>query len=87
MRDVFLASYYPIYKKLNHKDRVNNFVELPEESVRSSWDRFTSFLRSIPNHRSDDEYLKVYFYWGKDDNNKALLDTIAGGSHGECNYA
>ena len=33
LRDVFLARYYPVSKKLNHKDRVNNFVALPRESV------------------------------------------------------
>ena len=55
LRDAFLERYYPVSKKLNHKDRVNNFVALPGESVSSSWDRFTSFLRSVPNHRIDDE--------------------------------
>ena len=35
LRDVFLARYYPISEKLNHKDRVNNFVALPGESVSS----------------------------------------------------
>ena len=34
LRDVFLARYYPVSKKLNHKDRVNNFVALPGESYR-----------------------------------------------------
>ena len=86
LRDVVLARYYPISKKQNHKDRVNNFVALPGESVSSAWDRFTSFLRSVPNHRIDDESLKEYFYRGEDDNNKAVLDTIAGGSYGECPY-
>ena len=66
---------------------MNNFVALPGESVSSSWDRFTSFFRSVPNHRIDDESLKEYFYRGHDDNNKAVLDTIAGGSYGECPYA
>ena len=74
-------------KKLNRKDIVNNFVELPGESVSSSWDRFTSFLRSVPNHRIDDEFLKEYFSRGHDDNNKAVLDTIMGGFYGECPYA
>ena len=41
LRDVFLARYYPVSKKLNHKDRVNNFVALPGELVSCSWDRFT----------------------------------------------
>ena len=45
----------------------------PGESVSSFWDRFTSFLRSVPNHRIDDESLKEYFYVGQDDNNKAVL--------------
>ena len=31
LRDVFLARYYRVSKKLNHKDRVNNFVALPGE--------------------------------------------------------
>ena len=85
--DVFLERYYPISKKLNHKDGVNHFVALPGELVSSSWDRFTSFLRSVPNHRIDDESLKEYFYRGHDDNNKAVLDTIVGGSYGEFPYA
>ena len=66
---------------------MNNFVALPGESVSSSCDRFTSFLRSVPNHPIDDKSLKEYFYWGQDDNNKAVLDTIAGGSYGEYPYA
>ena len=61
-------------------------MALPGESVSSSWDRFTSFLRSVPNHRIDDESLKEYFNRGQDDNNKVVLDTIAGGSYGECPY-
>ena len=83
-RDIFLACYYPVSKKLNHKDRVNTFVALPRESVSSSWDRFTSFLRSVPNHHIDDESLKEYFYRGQDDNNKEVFDTIGGRSYGEC---
>ena len=30
LRDVFLARFYPVSKKLNHKDRVNNFVSYQE---------------------------------------------------------
>ena len=44
-------------------------------------------MESVPNHRIDDESLKEYFYQGHDDNNKAVLDTVAGGSYGECPYA
>ena len=50
LRDVFLARYYPVFKKHNQKDRAKNFVALPVESVSSSWDRFTSFLRRVQNH-------------------------------------
>ena len=34
-RDVFLAEYYTVSKTLNNKDRVNNFVALPGETVSS----------------------------------------------------
>ena len=61
-------------------------MALPGESVNSSWDSFSSFLRSVPNHRINDDSLKEYFYRGQDDNNKTVLDTIAGGSYGECPY-
>ena len=86
MRDVLLVKYYPVSKKLNHKDKVKNFVSLPGESVSSSWDRFTAFVRSVPNNHIDDESLKEYFYQAQDDNNKAVLNTIVGGSYGECIY-
>ena len=61
-------------------------MALLRESVSSSWDRFTSFLRSVPNHCINDESLKEYFYLEQDDNNKEGLDTVAGGSYGECPY-
>ena len=86
MRDVFLACYYLVSKKLNHKDRVNNFWALQGESVSSSWDRFISFLRNVPNYRINNESFKEYFYQEQDDNNKAVLDMIAGGSYGGCPY-
>ena len=62
-------------------------MALPGESVSNSWDRFISFLRSVPNHRIYDESLKEYFYRGQYDNNNPVLDTIVGGSYGECPYA
>ena len=83
----FLSTLLPVSKKLTHKDRVHNFVALLGESFSSSWARFTLFFRSFPNHRIDDKLVKEYFYQGHDDNNKAVLDTIAGGSYGECPYA
>ena len=58
LTDVFLARYYLVSKKLNDKDRVNNVVALPGESVSSSCDRFTLFFRSVPNERIDDELMK-----------------------------
>ena len=73
LRDIFFKCYYLISRKLNYKDKDKNFVALPGESVSSFWDRFTSFLRSVQNHRIDDESLKEYFYRGQDDNNKAML--------------
>ena len=44
-------------------------------------------MRGVPNHRIYDESLKEYFHRGQDDNNKVVLDTIAGSSYGEGTYA
>ena len=63
-------------KKLNEKDNVNNFVALPGESVCSSWDRFTAFVKGIPNRYTDDKSLKYYFYKVEDVNNKVVLDIL-----------
>ena len=43
-------------------------------------------MRSVPNHHIDNESLKEYFYRGQDHNNKVVLDTVVGGSYGECPY-
>ena len=85
--DVFLAKYYPISKKFNHKDKVNNIVALLGELVSSSSDRFIAFSRSFPNHHFDDVSLKEYFYQGQNDHNKVVIDIIAGVSYGECTNA
>ena len=77
-RDGFLSRYYAVSKKLNHKDEVNNFVSLLGESVSSSWNRFTAFVRGVPNHRIDDEWLKEYFYRVQDDNNKEYSTLLRG---------
>ena len=58
-----------------------NFVFFPGELVSSYWNKFTLFVRSVPNHNIDDELLKEYFNRGQEDNYKAVLDTIAGGSY------
>ncbi|XP_015160938.1 uncharacterized protein [Solanum tuberosum] len=86
LRDAFLARLFPVSKKLSHTDKLNNFVALPGESVSSSWDGFTTFIRGVPNHHIDNESLEEYFYRGQDDNSKAVLDTIAGGSYGEYTF-
>ncbi|KAK4708716.1 hypothetical protein R3W88_029641 [Solanum pinnatisectum] len=83
LHKVFMERYFSVSKKLNHKDKLYNFTALLGKSVSSSWDRFTGFMRSVPNHRIDDELLKKYFYKWQDDNGKAVLDTIARGSYGE----
>ncbi|KAK4726973.1 hypothetical protein R3W88_031890 [Solanum pinnatisectum] len=32
LTDVFLERFFPVFKKLNHKDKLSNFVALPGES-------------------------------------------------------
>jgi len=62
-----MERHFPVSKKLNLKDKLNNFKALLGESISSSWDRFTGFMRIVPNHRIDDESLKEYFYRGQED--------------------
>lgn len=86
LRDVFSARYYQVSKKLNHKEKVDNFVVLPGESVSSFWDRFTTLMKGVPNLHINNEFLKECFYRVQDDDNKVVLNNIVGGSYGECTY-
>ena len=79
LHKVFMAKYFLLSKELNHKDKLNNFVVLQRNFGSSSWDRFSTFIRSIPNHKINDKSLKESFYRGWDDNGKAMHDTIVGG--------
>ena len=76
-----------LFSGLSSEDPHAHIAKVRAVCKSSSWDRFTSFMRSVPNHHIDDESLKEYFYRRKDDNNKAVYDNIAGGSYGECPYA
>lgn len=44
-------------------------------------------MSGVQNYRIDDELLKEFFNRGQDENNLAVLDTIASGSYGECTCA
>lgn len=50
-----MESYFSVSKKLNYKDKLNNSIALPGESISSSWDMFTGFMRSVSDHCIDDE--------------------------------
>lgn len=41
-----------------------------------SWKRYTTFVRGVQNHYTDDDSLNEYFYRGKEDNNKLVLDLL-----------
>lgn len=82
LHKVYLEKYFLLSKKLHLKDKLINFVALHAKSVNRSWDRFTEFMKSKPNHHIDDESPKKYLYIGKDDNGKVVLDIITGGSYG-----
>lgn len=58
---VFLDKYFPLSKKLNLKDKLYKFIALHGESVRSFWDRFIGFMKSVPNPHIDDDSLNEYF--------------------------
>lgn len=71
--EVFIGRYFPLLKKLNHKDKLN-FVALPGQFVSSFGERFTTSIRSFLNQHIDDRLQKVVF------------DTTAGGPHGGCTF-
>lgn len=51
-----------------------------------SWERFTIFIRGVLNYRVDEKSLRGYFYLGQEDKCKVVVDTITGGSYGDCTF-
>ncbi|MCF7184085.1 retrotransposon gag domain-containing protein, partial [Corynebacterium parakroppenstedtii] len=62
LQRVFLERYFPRSKKLKLKDQINNFEQLPGDSISTTWEQFTKCLRSIPNHKIVDDALVEIFY-------------------------
>jgi len=79
LQQVFLEKYFPRAKKLKLKDQINNFHQLPGESIGATWERFTKYLRMVPDHKIVDDSLVEIFYRALDENSKAVADTIMGG--------
>lgn len=71
-------------KKLKKKNKLNNFVAQPAESMISYFDISIDLMRGVLNNHIRDESLKKYFHRGKDNNGKEILDTLARGLYGEC---
>lgn len=65
---------------------MGNFVAVSRESVSRLSDRFTGFIRNVPNHHIYHKSLKEYFYRGKDDKKKVVLDIVARGSYDDCAF-
>ncbi|WMV32740.1 hypothetical protein MTR67_026125 [Solanum verrucosum] len=53
LAEVFKAKYYPVSKKLNHKDRVNNFMALPGESIAEKLEMITRNNKAWSTRRSN----------------------------------
>src|ERR1051325_11511703 len=79
LQQVFLEKYFPKAKKLKLKGQINNFLQLPGESIGATWERFTKYLRMVPDHKIVDDSLVEIFYRALDENSKAVADTIMGG--------
>src|ERR1051325_8309141 len=79
LQQVFLEKYFPKAKKLKLKGQINNFLQLPRESIGATWERFTKYLRMVPDHKIVDDSLVEIFYRALDENSKAVADTIMGG--------
>ena len=70
---------------LNHYHTQNlrfeyvNFVQLDGESLCEVWERFKDLLRRFPHHGFEKWMLVETFYYGLNDNSKAVVDLANGG--------
>lgn len=75
----FLEMYFLRSKKIKLKGQINNFEQLPSDSISTMQERITICLRSIPDHKIVDDTLVEIVYCALDENSQACTDTIMGG--------
>jgi hypothetical protein len=80
LRSNFCLDFYPISQIVNLRIKVLTFKQEANESLASSWNRFTTLLASGPDLNLQDPILLQHFYKGLYKNSKQLLDTTSGGS-------
>ena len=80
LRSNFCLDFYPISQIVDLRVKVLTIKQEPEESLASSWNRFTTLLASGPDLSLPDPILLQHFYKGLSRDSRKLLDTTSGGS-------
>ncbi|XP_031116500.1 uncharacterized protein LOC116020158 [Ipomoea triloba] len=75
----FLKKFYPISKTQRMRRAIQNFKQLPNESLAESWERFKDLRRQCPHHGIQSWDLMMAFYEGLFDTSRTLVDASSGG--------
>jgi hypothetical protein len=76
----FCLYFFPIHRVVNLRKVVLIFRQLEQESLSTSWDRFTELVTSGPNLGFPDPVLIQYFYLSLTKNSTGSLDLSSGGA-------
>lgn len=73
-------------KKLKLKDHINNFEQIPENSISTAWEQFVKYSRSVPDHKITNNSIEEIFYRALYENCKVVAGTITKGPFLNCTF-
>jgi hypothetical protein len=76
----FFLCFFPIRKVVSLQIEVQNFRQLEEESLGTSWDRFNELIITGPDLAIPDPILLQYFYMGLSKDSRESLDLASTGA-------
>ncbi|XP_059295631.1 uncharacterized protein LOC132048969 [Lycium ferocissimum] len=82
----FLKKFFPPFRMLQLRDEINNFRQLPNETLHEVWTQFEKKVKSCPKNRLPYSILLHTFYQLLHSVNKSMANNIVGGSTMDNSY-
>ena len=80
LKGAFLERFFPPSRRVQLRDEISNFRQLPTEALHETWERFKKKLAQCPNHNMKEFHLMETLYRALNSVTKPILYNAAGGS-------
>nr|GEZ85799.1 reverse transcriptase domain-containing protein [Tanacetum cinerariifolium] len=76
----FINQFFPPSKTTYLRNEITNFLQKPNETFNTAWERFKDLLRQCPHHGFSELHQLDTFYNALNPNDQDALDSAAGGN-------